>query len=43
MKNIIKWFVLLLHKDMQTFEMDGNTSKSVYRQIRRQIGKDSKK
>lgn len=22
MKNIIKWFVLLMHKDMQNFEMN---------------------
>ena len=31
MKNIIKWFVLLVHKDMQNFEMDGNISKAIYR------------
>ena len=25
MKNIIKWFVLLVHKDMQDFEMNEDT------------------
>ena len=25
MKNIIKWFVLLMHKDMQNFEMNEDT------------------
>ncbi len=43
MKNIIKWFALLLHKDMQNFEMDGDTNKSLYRQIMKQTGKNSKK
>lgn len=36
MKNIIRWFVLLLHKDMQNFEMDGATSIMIYRQIMKQ-------
>ena len=27
MKNIIKWFVLLMHKDMQNFEMNEDTCK----------------
>lgn len=43
MKNIIMWFVLLLHKDMQGFEMDGDTSETIYRQILKQKGRDSKK
>lgn len=33
MKNIIRWFVLLIHRDMQNFEMDEATNKTVYRQI----------
>lgn len=40
MKNIIRWFVLLLHKDMQSFEMDEDTSKSVHRKIMEKAGKD---
>lgn len=36
MKNIIRWFVLLLHKDMQNFEMDEATSTMIYRQIMKQ-------
>lgn len=42
MKNIIRWFVLLLHKDMQNFEMDGATSKTIYGQIMKQT-KDNDK
>ena len=33
MKNIIRWFVLLIHRDMQSFEMDEDTNKTVYSQI----------
>ena len=33
MKNIIKWFVLLMHKDMQNFEMNEDTDCSVRKQI----------
>lgn len=33
MKNIIKWFVLLVHKDMQDFEMNEDTDCSVRKQI----------
>lgn len=33
MKNIIQWFVLLLHRDMQNFEMDGDTNRVVYNEI----------
>ncbi len=40
MKNIMKWFALLLHKDMQDFEMDGDTSKSIYKKIIKQTGKN---
>lgn len=43
MKNIIRWFVLLLHKDMQYFEMDEDTEKSIYRQIIKKTAKNSKK
>ena len=32
-KNIIKWFVLLMHKDMQNFEMNEDTDCSVRKQI----------
>lgn len=42
MKNIIRWIVLLLHKDMQNFEMDGATSQTIYRQIMKQTENDSK-
>ena len=41
MKNIIRWFVLLLHKDMQSFEMDEDTSKSVHKKIMERTGKDA--
>lgn len=43
MKNIIRWFVLLLHKDMQDFEMDGATSRTIYKQIMKQTEDNSKK
>lgn len=43
MKNIIMWFALLLHRDMQDFEMDGDKSETIYRQILKQKGRDSKK
>lgn len=33
MKNIIKWFVLLIYKDMQNFKMDESTNQSIYKQI----------
>ena len=39
-KNIIRWFVLLLRKDMQSFEMDEATNKTIHRQIMRRTGKD---
>lgn len=42
MKNIIRWFVLLLHKDMQNFEMDGTTSQTIYRQIMKQAENNRK-
>lgn len=42
-KNIIRWLVFLLRKDMQSFEMDEDTSKSIQRQIMKQTGKDGKK
>lgn len=35
-------FVLLLHKDMQEFEMDGVTSKTIYGQIMKQTEDNSK-
>jgi hypothetical protein len=42
-KNIIRWFVLLLRKDMQSFEMDEATNKTIHRQIMRRTGKDGGK
>ena len=32
MKNIIRWFVFLIHRDMQSCEMDEATNKTVCRQ-----------
>lgn len=43
MKNVIKWFVLLMHKDMQNFEMDEKTNKSIYKQIMDKVTKDGGK
>lgn len=42
MKNVIRWFVLLLHKDMQNFEMDETISQTIYRQIMKQTENSSK-
>lgn len=42
MKNIIRWLVLLLHKDMQNFQMDGATDEIIYGQIMKQVEKDVK-
>lgn len=33
MKNIIKWFVMLIHKDMKDFKMDERTDESVKKKI----------
>lgn len=43
MKNVIKWFVLLMHKDMQNFEMDEKTNKSICKQIMDKVKKDGGK
>lgn len=40
MKKIIKWFVMLIHKDMQNFEMDSKTSKTVYNKIMKDFKKE---
>lgn len=41
--NFIRWFVLLMRKDMQNFEMDENTNKSIYKQIMEKVKKDGGK
>lgn len=41
--NFIKWFVLLMRKDMQNFEMDENTNKSIYKQIMEKVKKMEEK
>ena len=43
MKDIIRWFVILLHKDMQNFEMDESAGNTIYRKIWEQMEKDSTK
>lgn len=40
MQKIIRWFVMLLYKDMQNFEMDNKTSKSIYNKIMKDIKKE---
>lgn len=40
MQKIIRWFVMLLYKDMQNFEMDNKTSKSIYIKIMKDIKKE---
>ena len=41
--NFIRWFVLLMRKDMQNFEMDENTNKSIYKQIMEKVKKTEEK
>ncbi len=43
MKNIIRWFVLLIHRDMQSFEMDEATNKTVCRQIMKRTKRPAEK
>lgn len=43
MKNIIRWFVLLIHWDMQGFEMDEDTNKAVYSQILKRAKRPAEK
>lgn len=43
MKNIIRWFVLLIHRDMQGFEMDEDTNKAVYSQILKRAKRPAEK
>lgn len=33
MKKVIRWFVLLIYKDMQNFEMDESIDQSIHKQI----------
>lgn len=33
MQKIIKWFVLLIYKDMQNFKMDESIDQSIHKQI----------
>lgn len=33
MQKIIRWFVLLIYKDMQNFKMDESIDQSIYKQI----------
>lgn len=40
MQKIIRWFVMLLYKDMQNFEMDNKISKSIYNKIMKDIKKE---
>lgn len=41
--NFIKWFVLLMRKDMQNCKMDENTNKSIYKQIMDKVKRDGGK
>lgn len=41
--NFIRWFVLLMRKDMQNFEMDEKTNKSIYKQIMKKVKKTEEK
>lgn len=39
----IKWFTLLLRKDMKNFEMDESESRAIYQQIRKSMKKTEEK
>lgn len=39
----IKWFTLLLRKDMKNFEMDESESSTIYQQIRKSMKKTEEK
>lgn len=38
--NIIRWFVLLLHKDMQNYQMDEKKEQLIYQKIKKNMKKE---